>query len=70
MRTTHELEYFVALKRIAAYMDPEQLRRRQTTRMGLEYLAALEMAYLNMRDEARTVIRGRRLPRPARGAKL
>lgn len=58
----NELRYFDALKRIASYQSPEQLRRVSEKQYGLEYVEALEMAYENVIDEAKFAVKGRRKP--------
>lgn len=60
---TNEKAYFLALKRIAAYMDPETLLRKGEAMYGLSGEEAVSMAYENMRDEARLAIRGKRMPK-------
>ncbi len=61
MSVRNEQIYFDALRRISAYMSPEQLRRKCQRTYGLEYEEALEYAYENVLDEAR-VIKGKRRP--------
>lgn len=49
----------LTLKRIATqYRTPEQLERDAEKRLGLSYEEALEMAYENVRDDARIAVRG------------
>lgn len=49
----------LTLKRIATrYMTLNQLARDAEKRIGLPYLEALEMAYENIRDDARDAVRG------------
>ena len=46
-----------AIRRIAAYMTPKQLQREYCRDdSGLAYAEALEMAYENIREEARAVV--------------
>ena len=52
-----------ALRRITAYMSPDQLRRRAEKEYGLPYEEALEMAYENIQSEARVAIKGMRRPK-------
>lgn len=48
-----------ALKRIATrYLTPAQLERDAEKRLGLSYTEALEMAYDNVRDDARMAVHG------------
>ncbi len=61
--TDTEARYFAVLKRIAAYDSPEKLRRHSQTWCGLDYLEALEMAYDNIRNEARMATKGKRRPK-------
>lgn len=59
----NERRYFDALKRIAAYMSPDQLRRKSESEYGLPYEEALEYAYENIVSEARGAVKGKRAPR-------
>lgn len=59
----HELEYYSALKRISRYDSPGRLRRDAQRLYGMDYGEVLEMAYENVLDEARSVIRGKRAPK-------
>lgn len=52
-----------ALKRISAYQSPERLRRDSQKEWGLDYETALEMAYENVLEEAKSVIKGVRVPK-------
>jgi hypothetical protein len=61
--TENERRYFVALKRITLYTPPEKLRRTAEKSYGLEYHEALEMAYENVIEEAKSALRGRRRPK-------
>lgn len=47
-----------ALKMIAGYQTPDQLRRDCEKDYGLEYHDALEMAYENLLEDARTAVKG------------
>lgn len=69
MKANNELVYFDALKRIAAYQTPDQLRRGAEKQYGLSYEEALEYAYENVLSEARVATKGKRRPKPkeARG---
>lgn len=60
---TNELQYFVALKRIASYLDPEKLRKQSDKLYGLGPDEAVEMAYENVLYEARDAIKGKRMPK-------
>lgn len=63
-RVDYEERFYVALKRITAYMTVAQLRRAAERQYGLEHTEALEMAYENVIEEAKTALRGyRRKPR-------
>lgn len=49
----------IALKRIATrYMTLKQIERDAEKRIGLSYREVLEMAYENIRDDARDAVRG------------
>ena len=49
----------LALKRIATgYMTLKQIERDVEKRIGLSYREVLEMAYENIRDDAREAVRG------------
>ncbi|CAM3934083.1 hypothetical protein [Achromobacter marplatensis] len=49
----------LALKRISTgYMTLRQLERDAEKHLGLYYAEALEMAYENIRDDARKAVRG------------
>lgn len=52
-----------ALKRISAYQSPERLRRDSQKDWDLDYEEALEMAYENVLEEAKSVIKGVRVPK-------
>jgi hypothetical protein len=67
MRETTEDLFRRALERIAAYDSPAFLRRQSERSYGLDFTEALEMAYDNMRDEARTVLRKRPSRKPKSG---
>ena len=58
-----EQQYYNALKRIAAYMPPDKLRRLSEKEYGLSYGEALEFAYENIIDEARLTLKGMRRPK-------
>lgn len=59
-RIDYEDRFYRALKRIAAYMSPERLRRESEKRYGLDYTEALEMAYDNVQGEAMSALKGYR----------
>lgn len=64
-KVDHEERFYVALKRITAYMTPAQLRRNAERQYGLDHAEALEMAYENVIGEAKHALRGyRRKPKP------
>lgn len=51
-----------ALRRIAAYMPPETLRRQAEKKYGLNEDEAIEMAYDNVLEEARAGLRFPKAP--------
>lgn len=51
-----------ALKRIAAYQSPDQLRRGAQKQYGLDADEAIEYAYENVLFEAKVVLKGARRP--------
>lgn len=55
--------YYDALKEITLYDTPEKLRRLAEKEYGLSYEEALEMAYDNIRQEAKFVINGQKRPK-------
>jgi hypothetical protein len=61
-RMNYEEKFRDALDDIAHYDSPERLRRNCEKHYGLEYVEALEMAYENIREEARVALRGYRKP--------
>jgi hypothetical protein len=63
MKKNYERQYFDTLKRIARYSSPEHLRDHSEEEYGLLFDEALEMAYENVIEEARTAIKGRRRPK-------
>lgn len=65
-RIDYEQRFHDALRRILAYMTPEQLRRRAEKQYGLGFEEAIEMAYENIQEEARSALVGYRKPRIAR----
>lgn len=63
MNEDQQRRMYDALKRIArGYQTPDQLRRNSERQYGLDYAEALEFAYENMQQDARTAIRGLRRP--------
>ena len=58
-----EQRYFDALKQITKYESVERLRKHSERNWGLAYEEALEMAYENVINEARSAIRGKRRPK-------
>lgn len=47
------------LRRIASeYQTPDQIRRDPANRFGLEVAEAIEMAYENIQEDAKTAIKG------------
>lgn len=63
---SNELRYYDALKRIAAYVTPDRLRREAEKSYGLSFEEALEYAYENVVNEARLATKGRRRPKEPR----
>lgn len=57
-RVDYEERFYIALKRITSYMTLAQLRRESSGRYGLEHTEALEMAYENVKEEAKDALRG------------
>ena len=57
-----EQRLYDALKLITQYDPPRQLRHAAERHYGLEYEEVLEMAYENIRDEAKAAIRGMKRP--------
>lgn len=56
-----QIRLYDALKRIASYDSPERVRR-DAEPMGLDENEAVEMAYENVIEEARSAIKGARRP--------
>ncbi len=63
-KTSNELAYFDALKRIASYTPPEKMRRdnERGQGYGLDAEEEIEMAYENVIQEAKNAVRGKRRP--------
>lgn len=61
-KVDYEDRFYAALKRITAYQTPAQLRRNSERQYGLDHAEALEMAYENVIEEARSALRGYRKP--------
>jgi len=59
--TELELYLFAALKRITAYQSPDRLRRIADKEYGLAANEAIEMAYENVIEEARSAVKGIRV---------
>jgi len=57
-----ERRLFDALKRIASYQTPDQLRRGSRKQYGLEAEEAIEYAYENVLEEAKRATKGLRRP--------
>lgn len=64
-KVNYEERFYVALKRITAYMTPAQLRRHSGHEYGLDHSEALEMAYENVIGEAKNALRGYRRKKQA-----
>lgn len=62
-KTDLERKLLGALRRIAAYQSPEQLRRTAERDYGCDPDDAIEMAYENVIAEAKSAAKGVRLPR-------
>lgn len=62
---TAEERFHAALVRISKYMPPEKLHRQSEKLYGLEGSEAVEMAYENVIEEAKTALKGYRKPRRA-----
>jgi len=69
MATDLEIRLYAALQRIASYDSPEKLHRTAEKRYGLSGSEAIEMAYDNVREEAKAAINGVRKPRAAHQSK-
>lgn len=63
MSTALEFKLYTALRRIAAYMPPDKLRRAAERKYGLSEDEAIEMAYENVLNEATAAIKGVRRPK-------
>lgn len=61
-KPTREQRLFDALKRISRYESPEKLRRNAEKDYGLDADEAIEMAYENVINEAKSAIKGMRRP--------
>lgn len=57
------IRLYEALKVITKYMTPSQVRNRCEKQYGLSYEEALEYAYENIQQTAKSAIRGVRLPK-------
>jgi hypothetical protein len=57
-KTQLECKLLNALRRIAAYDTPAQMRRSSWTDWGVDYEECLEMAYENLQREAKRAVRG------------
>ncbi len=63
-KQSNEQRYFDALKRITAYQSPERLLKKSWDDWGLEDgTEALEYAYENVLQEAKSAIKNRRRPK-------
>lgn len=64
-KPSNEQRYFDALKRIAAYTQPERMKRDEMAGRGygLDPDEAVEMAYENVLEEAKRAVRGKRRPK-------
>ena len=65
-----EQRLYDALKRITRYQSPDDLRRVSERKYGLDGDEAIEMAYENVLNEARSAIKGLRRPEPPAPAPL
>lgn len=64
MSTDLERKLYAALKRISQYDNPMKLARRAEKDYGLEPEEAIEMAYENVLNEAKSALKGVRRPKP------
>ena len=64
MSTDLERKLYAALKRISSYDAPEKLKRRAQKEYGLSEEEAIEFAYENVIEEARSALKGIRRPKP------
>ena len=63
--TELEIRLYDALRRIARYMTPDQIRRdAEKGGIGLLYEEYLEMSYENIQAEAKRATQGMRMKRP------
>lgn len=63
MNEKHYAQMFAALQRIKAYQSPERLKKRAWSDWGLDDKGeAVEMAYENVLQEARSGLKGVRKP--------
>lgn len=69
-KVNYEERFYVALKRITAYMTVTQLRRAAERQYGLDHAEVLEMAYENVIGEAKHALRGYRKPRDTKGGRV
>lgn len=60
-----EQKLYDALKRISQYDPPERLHKRSECDWGLPADEAIEMAYENVLEEAKSTIRGMKRPAPS-----
>jgi hypothetical protein len=71
MNEKHYAQMFAALKRITQYQQPERLKKRAWNDWGLGNSSeAVEMAYENVLQEAKSGLKGVRKPKPAPTATL
>lgn len=61
--TRNFVRMYSALKEIARYQTPDQLRRGSQKEYGLDSSEALEYAYENVLETARRATKGVRLPK-------
>lgn len=67
-RTEREQRMYDTLKRIArGYCTPDQMRRSEKARCGLDYEEALGYSYENIQQEAAQAIKGMRRPAAQQG---
>lgn len=67
-RTEREQRMYDTLKRIArGYHTPDQLRRSEKARCGLDYEEALEYSYENIQQDAAQAIKGMHRPTDRQG---
>lgn len=62
-KQSNEQRYYDTLKRIAKYESVERLRKHGESEYGISAEEAIEYAYENVLQEAKSALRGRRRPK-------